>query len=150
VLLAGCEGTVPGRRAPGFTLHDVAGRPVSLSEFRGKAVLLHFWGGWAPPCRLMLAELVKVQRARGSAPFTVLAIAVDETPEQAVKDLKAVAANFPALVADGEVTRRYFPGADLTVPLSLLLDARGVILDRFLGFRSAGDLDPAIERALAR
>ncbi len=149
-LAAGCEGTLPGRRAPGFTLNDTGGRPVSLLGFRGKTVLLCFWGGWAPPCRLMLAELVKLQRDHAGASFTVLAVAVDEPAEQVARDLKGLAPNFPVLVADEAVTRRYFEAGDLTVPLSLLLNAKGVILDRFLGFRSAVDLASAVDRALAR
>jgi thiol-disulfide isomerase/thioredoxin len=44
--------------APGWELKDVAGKPVKLSDFKGKVVVMDFWGSWCPPCR---AELPKFQ-----------------------------------------------------------------------------------------
>ena len=65
VVLAwfGCSAAVPGvpisGPAPDFTLHDLSGNPVRLSEMRGKVVLLNFWATWCPPC---LDELPRLFR----------------------------------------------------------------------------------------
>ena len=44
-------------RAPDFSLPDMEGKKVSLSEFRGKVILLNFWTTWCPPCREEIPSL---------------------------------------------------------------------------------------------
>ena len=47
---------------PQFTLKDIRGRAIRLSDYRGKVVLLNFWATWCPPCRAEIPDLVKLQR----------------------------------------------------------------------------------------
>lgn len=61
-------GTARGQRFPDLALHDPAGRPLALSDLRGKVVLLHFWGSWCPPCLAELPELAKLHAAVADVP----------------------------------------------------------------------------------
>jgi thiol-disulfide isomerase/thioredoxin len=64
-----------GDRFTDFAQPDVNGKPVSLSDFRGKVVLLEFWGSWCGPCRKSNPELVKVYHEFNASGFEVLGVA---------------------------------------------------------------------------
>ena len=55
----------PGQPAPEFTLHDLDGQPVSLSQFKGQVVLLDFWASWCGPCISDLPDLRRIKEKNG-------------------------------------------------------------------------------------
>ena len=54
-------GRAPGQRPPDISFKDAAGKPSSLAAFKGKVVILHFWGSWCGPCRQEMPELQRLQ-----------------------------------------------------------------------------------------
>lgn len=67
----------PGSRAPDFTYPDLDGTPVSLSDLRGKVVLVNLWATWCPPCREEMPSMERLYRAMEGRPFEILAVSVD-------------------------------------------------------------------------
>ena len=62
------------RAAPEFTLRDLSDQPVSLSQFRGKVVLLDFWATWCPPCRREIPNLIEIKNAFRHRNFEIISI----------------------------------------------------------------------------
>lgn len=71
-----------GAEAPDFTLPDAEGRPVSLSSFRGKYVLVDFWASWCPDCRKENPTVVAAYRQYKDKNFTVLGVSLDKDKDK--------------------------------------------------------------------
>jgi peroxiredoxin len=140
------------RSAPDFELPGLDGRPVRLSSFRGKTVILHFWTKTCRPCLEELpniAAFAKILRAHPDK-VELITITTDENAEDARATLKSVvgeAANFTVLIdPDGDkvVAGKY--GTKL-FPETWYIDKNGVIRARFDGprdWKSALPLDLAL------
>lgn len=74
---ASLKATAIGTLAPDFTQTDVDGKPVKLSSFRGKYVLLDFWASWCGPCRQENPNVVRIFNKYKDKNFTVLGVSLD-------------------------------------------------------------------------
>jgi peroxiredoxin len=70
-----------GSDAMEFTQNDVNGKPVSLSQFRGKYVLVDFWASWCKPCRLENPNVVRTYNRFKDKNFTVLGVSLDQSKD---------------------------------------------------------------------
>jgi peroxiredoxin len=77
-LIAATENTSIGVTAPDFTQTDPDGKPVKLSDFRGKYVLIDFWASWCKPCRDENPNVVKVFKTYKDKNFTILGVSLDQ------------------------------------------------------------------------
>lgn len=78
-----------GQMAPAFTQNDVNDKPVSLSDFKGKYVLIDFWASWCVPCRAENPNVVKAYNQYKDKNFTVLSVSLDR-PGKKEDWLKAI------------------------------------------------------------
>lgn len=123
-----------GKYAPAFDLKDMNGKKVSLSEFKGKVVLVNFWATTCDPCKAEMPSMNNLYKTFRDHDFTVLAISIDSS-EKAVKSfISEKGILFPVLLdKDKEV---YFDDyAVIGLPTSFLIDRNGVIAEKFLGER---------------
>ena len=121
----------PPLQAPPFTLPTLDGTSISLSDVRGRIVLVEFWATWCGPCRFSLPSLeVIYKRYRGRG---VTALLIDEGERS--ETVKAWAKRqFTAPIAldrDGAVGQRY--GVD-SLPRLFILDREGRILYAHAGY----------------
>jgi cytochrome c biogenesis protein CcmG/thiol:disulfide interchange protein DsbE len=112
------------RAAPDFSLRDATGRTVSLSDYRGRVVLLNFWATWCPPCKIEIPWLVEFQNEYQAAGLTVLGVSMDEDGWKAVRPfLAARSVNYPILLGNEEIGRLY--GGIDSLPVTLLIGRDG-------------------------
>lgn len=120
----------PGDRAPAFSLRDIDGNQVRLSDLRGKPVLMSFWATWCVPCREELPSTKAAYLAHRSRGFTVVAVDYgDEAPTTVRKFWIELALQpTPFLDPDGRVAEAYGVGLQTTgLPVSVFIDRDGRI-----------------------
>jgi len=146
VLLAACgggdgvslQGVNQGNQALDFTLENLAGEQVSLSDYEGKVVLINFWATWCPPCRAEIPDLEAAYLEHSDEGFVVLGVSVQD-PSQAIVDfMDQVDMSYPILLDENGLIMKDYRAPGL--PMSLIVDRQGVIQVRHLGFLSAGQL----------
>ncbi len=109
--------------APDFTVPTLDGDRLSLRDFRGQYVLLNFWASWCPPCKAEMPELHAYYRSYQDKGFTLLAINVNDDPDEARAFIEANGFTFPVgLDTNGRVFNSYGGSA---LPTSFLIDPQG-------------------------
>lgn len=133
--IAKVKKTQEGSPAPDFTMNDVDGKPVKLSDFRGKWVLLDFWASWCKPCRRENPNVVKAYNEFKDKGFTVLGVSLDK-PEDKAKWVEAIATDglvwtqLSDLKAwDNEAAKLYDVNA---IPMNFLINPEGKIVAKYL------------------
>lgn len=125
--------TVIGAVAPGFTQNDTIGNPISLSDFKGKYVLVDFWASWCGPCRRENPFVVAAFEKYKDKNFTILGVSLDESKEdwlKAISDDKLAWAQVSDLKGwKNEVAASY---AVRSIPSNFLLDPEGKIIEKNL------------------
>src|SRR5688500_15395159 len=69
----------PGPTAPDFTAYTADRKPVKLSDFKGKVVLIDFWAPWCGPCKVVMPHMEKLHQKLGTQDFVVLGVCVWDT-----------------------------------------------------------------------
>jgi thiol-disulfide isomerase/thioredoxin len=120
-----------GTPAPVFKLQNLAGRQVSLDQFRGKVVLLDFWATWCNPCRMTMPLVEKLQKEYSDT-LALLAVNLQE-PEAVVKDyVQKQGINSEVLLDEnGSVGESY--GTE-SIPMQVLIDRNGIVRNIHIGY----------------
>lgn len=134
--------------APGFSLPDLDGNPVSLADLRGRVVFLNFWATWCAPCRDEAPSLDRLYAALRDRGFEVVGVSIDAARDRAaIAEFQAeFELAFPILV-DPQKSAYGAYGAT-GVPETFLIDADGRLVERFIGPRNWDE--PRYARALRR
>ncbi len=138
-----------GQPAPEFTLHDLSGQPVSLSQFKGEVVLLDFWASWCEPCISDLPKLREIKEKTADWPVVFVNVSLDEDEEawrEAIDkhEIKGVHVRTDTFASD--VAKSYQIDG---IPLYYLVDSQGLIVERFrFGMRDTYDIVAMIEKSL--
>ena len=122
-----------GSMAMDFTKNDVDGKPVKLSDFRGKWVLLDFWASWCGPCREENPNVLKYYNSFKDKGFTVLGVSLDDNAanwKKAIAEDKMPWTQVSSLQGwKDPVSQEY---AVEGIPSNLLIDPKGIIHARNL------------------
>lgn len=146
-----------GKPAPAFTLEDLTGKKVSLSDYQGKAVLLNFWATWCAPCKFETPWLIDLRNRYAAQGFEVLGISADDIDRnnpRKLNDEKQEIAHFvqqmkmpyPVLI-DGDSISDHYGGLD-ALPSSFFVNRKGIIVAVQLGLTSKDEIEQNIKKSM--
>ena len=152
VLTMGCQSKVAAlQEAPDFSLKDVNGDTVTLSQFRGRIVVVDFWATWCPPCRMSIPELTELQKEFGNQGLVIIGISLDDPKQASDLFLKAFMEkfkmNYRVLRYDMAVMKNYFGSNSPAIPTMFLIDQEGKIREKIVGYRQ-GTLEKSLKKLL--
>ena len=122
-----------GFLAPDFTLSTPDGQVYSLSELRGRPLLINFWATWCPPCQAEMPAMQRIYKQYQEQGFLILAINATHQDNQAdILDFsREYGLTFPFLLdMDGTVSQQYLVHA---FPSSYFVDSQGTISEVVIG-----------------
>ena len=137
-----------GFLAPEFELTSLDDDTVTLSDLRGKVVLLNFWASWCPPCRSEMPAMQKIYTAFGPDEFVILAVnnLQQDGLAEAQKFIAERNLTFPTLLdTDGQVSAAY---QIRSLPTSFFIDQEGLIREIVIGAMPEALLRTRVENLL--
>ena len=134
-----------GTQAPDFTALDLNQKPVTLSQFKGKSVvLLDFWASWCVPCRESIPHLKTIYKRYNPNGFEVISVSEDENKKAWIDAIKHDSTAMwyhilatekrtdkPSQMFNDNISKNYFV---LSIPTQILIDKNGKIIYRHVGY----------------
>ena len=123
------EGLSIGSSAPNFELKTLTGDTVTLSQLKGKKVMLNFWATWCPPCKAEMPEMEQFSKQIGDD-TVILAVNID--PQLDVQGfVNENKITFPILLdTEDKVNEAY---QILSIPTTYFINSKGIIQNKYTG-----------------
>ena len=145
----GNVGSTPGATAPDFTLKNLAGGNLTISDLRGKAVIIDFWDTWCPPCRRALPHLEELSNEYADN-LVVVGVAFGREGEAKVQAyIKENNLTFEMVLFEETSTILQDFGGIQSIPTTFLVDANGVIVEKWVGGLDKETYEKAIVATIA-
>jgi thiol-disulfide isomerase/thioredoxin len=117
--------------APNFVVTDVNGRTITLSDYKGRVVLLDFWATWCTGCKVEIPWYMEFQKRYGRRGLTSIGVAMDDEEWKVVNPYLAQhPISYPVVVGDAGVARLFQIDS---MPVTLLIDRNGRVADWHVG-----------------
>ncbi|HMF90647.1 MAG TPA: TlpA disulfide reductase family protein [Candidatus Angelobacter sp.] len=145
---APAEVTAAGSRkaAPGFSLSDSNGAAVSLSQSKGKVVLLNFWATWCHGCQEEIPWYMEFAGKYKDRGLVVIGVSMDDDGWKSVKPfIQAKKLNYPVVIGNQDLMDNY---GGFGMPVSVLIDRDGKIADTHSGVVDKGGWEREIQQLL--
>lgn len=129
-----------------FSLDLLAGGSLSLSELRGRVVLLDFWSSWCPPCRQEAPVLAQVYREYGGQPVEFVGVDIWDKPQDAQEHIRRYQIPYPnGIDRDGVIAINYGVKG---IPEKFFINRDGFLVKKFAGPVPATKLRDALNELL--
>ena len=131
-----------------FTLKDMDGNDVDLSQFKGKIVLLNFWATWCGPCKIEIPGFVELQDEYRDDGFVMLGLSVDDTTGKIQDFAREFDVNYPMLVGLDEDEFQEAWGPVWGLPMSFWIDRDGTWCKTHMGIGTKDDFESDLKSLL--
>lgn len=136
-----------GQVAPDFTLKDINGRTVRLSDYRGKAVVVNFWATWCPPCKTEMPWLVELENKYRAQGLEIIGVALDEaSKDEIAKFARDMRLNYSVVIGDDNTADAY--GNVQMLPTTFYINRDGKIVSRVIGIIGEREIEDNMIEAL--
>jgi len=133
--------------APDFSLPDILqGKNYSLSQYKGKVVMVNFFTFFCMPCREEMPDLNKLYNEYKGRGFQTLGIGLSSDPTQLRFLVKQIGLDYPVLAGNDQVSKDY--GNVEMVPTTFIIDKQGNIAHKILGVKPKAELENMIKALL--
>jgi thiol-disulfide isomerase/thioredoxin len=138
---------VEGEPAPDFTLPDLDGRAVALSDFRGQPVMVNFWATWCKPCKVEMPLFTHAYERNQDKGLVVLAVDVQEKPEDVREHVQMEGMALPVVLdREGQASTIYRVRG---LPSTFFVDENGVLVEAVRGaIKTRAELIPLLQLIL--
>jgi peroxiredoxin len=138
----------PNMPAPGFSLKDLGGKPVTLDSYRGKVVILNFWATWCPPCRAEIPDFVDVYNANKVKGLEIIGVSVDTIPAaQVLTFVQKYKITYPVAMFSKKIVGDYGP-ID-AIPTTFIIDKTGRVRHTQVGILEKETLEGWVSKLSA-
>jgi cytochrome c biogenesis protein CcmG, thiol:disulfide interchange protein DsbE len=134
------------RAAPDFSLTDLSGHQLRLSDYHGKVVVLDFWATWCDPCKREIPHFIEMQSVYGARGLQVLGVSMDDDEPSVREFQRQFKMNYPVALGSSELADQY--GGILGLPITFVIDRNGRITARHIGATDASVLETEIGKLL--
>jgi thiol-disulfide isomerase/thioredoxin len=131
-----------------FTVKDVNGKEVRLSQYKGQVVLLNFWATWCGPCRREIPSLMTLYSSYKDRGFVVLGVSVDKEVRLVKPYARTMKMNYPVLIGAGREEFNEAFGPFIGFPTSVMLERDGTVCVKHVGLPSPSLLKKQIDALL--
>jgi len=144
---AHASGSLTGQKAPDFALESLDGRIVRLSDFRGKAVLVHFWSTHWLPCRTEMQWFEQMHNQYGPKGLQVLGIAMDGADRTDIAEFASnLGVDYPILLGQESVVNSYRVRVP---PLIVYVGRDGKIVEEVFEAKGHDEIEDIVRKALS-
>ena len=144
------DSQLKGKVAPAFTLVDLAGKNVSLSDYKGRPLVVNFWGTYCAPCKIEMPWLEEFEKKYAGSGFEVLGVTYDAEvgKETITKNVQRLGVTYPILMSDEDVEKTYLSDSEV-LPMSFYVDRAGKVVDVTAGLGSKDELEGMVKETIA-
>ncbi|MGQ0553307.1 MAG: TlpA family protein disulfide reductase [Planctomycetota bacterium] len=135
-----------GEPVADFTLKDAAGQEHSLSDFRGRVVLLDFWASWCGPCRKAMPEIAELAHEYAGKGVEIVGVAIGEPGEKSAEYMKKQGFDYKLFVEGDAVAKQFGVQA---IPTVVILDRDGRNVFQKTGAPPKAELVELLDKQLA-
>jgi peroxiredoxin len=143
---AACQVEVVKPANLSFTMKDMSGKNVTLSDFKGKVILLDFWATWCVPCKFEIPGFVELQRKYARDGLQVIGVSVDDTLEKLQPFVEEFKINYPVLQGLGHDDVQEAYGPVVAIPTSVVITRDGLICARYTGLPPTESSEGSLEQ----